>query len=238
MLVLKKNLVRFLDLLYPPSCLSCSKKVTKANTFCATCWGNISFISSPYCIKCALPLPVADHGQICHICYANPPIFDRARSVFRYDDYTRPLIHDFKFHDKTVAACSFATLMSIHGKQLISLSDLIIPVPLTKNKLAQRQYSQSALLAKHIATINSKPIKLDILNKHFDTKNQIHLTKQERQKNLTYAFKCANPKVIANKNILLVDDVLTTGATANACAKILKQAGAARVFILTLARTY
>lgn len=183
-------------------------------------------------------MPTEDLGDICHMCDHTLPLFDRGRSVFRYDEQTKSLIYNLKFNDKTNAIALFARLMSLYGQHLIELSDLVIPVPLSRRKLAGRKYSQSVLLAKHIASSNRKPLKLGVLIKYMDTRNQIGLSKQERQKNLSRVFKCTAPQVIKNKNILLVDDVLTTGATANACTKVLKGSGAKRVFILTLARTY
>jgi len=146
-------------------------------------------------------MPVEDFGDICHMCDHSAPLFDRGRSVFRYDEHSKSLIYNLKFNDKTNAISSFARLMSLYGKHLIELSDVIIPVPLSRRKLAGRKYSQSVLLAKHIARSSSKPLRLGVLIKHMDTKNQIGLSKQERQKNLSQVFKCAKPDIIKNKNI-------------------------------------
>ncbi len=235
MLSLIKNA---LNIIYPPCCLICSEAVTKANSFCAECWADITFISAPYCIKCAVPLSVDHHGNICYLCKKTRPLFDGARAVFRYDNNTKSLIHALKFNDKTQAANAFAELMFIYGKELIRNVDLIIPVPITRSKLAKRKYNQAVLLAKPIARESGKLLRLNILAKLLETGSQVGLRKADRQRNLEKAFVCKDVKLIRGKKILLVDDVLTTGATANACSKVLKKNGAARVFVLTLARTY
>jgi ComF family protein len=158
--------------------------------------------------------------------------------VFRYDDFTKKLIHDFKFNDKTGYAKSFAYMIYNQSKQLLKNADFLIPVPMHKSRLQRRKYNHATLIARNLSKFSGVKLEVDALIKLRPTSNQMGLSKLERARNLQGAFSVTDALLIKDKLVILVDDVLTTGATANECAKILKQYGARKVIVLTVARTY
>jgi ComF family protein len=207
---------------------------------CASCWVNVNFISKPSCAKCNLPFEY-DFGEdiICGACTTNNPLYHKAKSVLIYDDFSKPLLHGLKYQDKTHLAPYLASLMYRAASELLTDCDIIIPVPLHKKKLLSRLYNQSSLLCLYLHKLSKIPFEPNFLIKYKDTKTQTGLTKKQRLSNVENSFMLNNQFLhnIKNKNILLVDDVITTGATINACTKLLLKHGASKVNILTLART-
>ncbi|KKB96192.1 DNA utilization protein GntX [Candidatus Arcanobacter lacustris] len=231
---------KILDLIFPPKCLICGSLIASMPGLCSNCWANINFISKPACAKCNLPFEY-DFGEdvICGACTASKPLYHKAKSVFIYDDFSKPLLHGLKYQDKTHLAPYLASLMRIAAGDLLSYSDIIIPVPLHKKKLLSRLYNQSALLSLYLHKSTKIPFEPNLLIKHKNTKTQTGLTKKQRLSNIKGSFMI-NEKFIyqvKDKNIMLVDDVITTGATINACTRLLLKYGANKVNILTLART-
>jgi ComF family protein len=232
---------RFLDILIPPLCLQCHKAVGSAHTLCPACWKSIRFIASPCCAQCGAPFdfPV-EEGTLCGECLAFPPDYTKARSAMIYDDASKGLILRLKHADHLHLARGLAQNMFAAGKDLLDEADFIVPVPLHRFRLFQRRYNQAALLAQALGKLSGKPVLVDVLLRARATQSQGHLKREERRKNVAGAFCLAPRKAaqMAGKKILLVDDVMTTGATANACATALIKAGVAAVFVLTAAKTH
>ena len=231
---------RLLDIVYPPHCISCGVDIDKNGNVCAKCWGDISFITDPQCNVCGFPFDFEmQEGSICAGCTKNMPHFSKARAVFLYDDSSYRMITSFKYNDRVENRLAYARWMVRAGAGMLHEADLIIPVPLHFFKLIMRQYNQAALLAHELAKIVDKQVLANAITRKKYTKTQAVFSHKGRFKNIKGAFQI-NPKyqnLIANKKILLVDDVITTGATANECAKILLKSGAGRVELLTLAKT-
>lgn len=218
--------------------MTCNQKVDESSHFCHECWVEIEFISNPYCLQCSIPLPVDYLGEQCVACAEHSPKFDMSRAVFKYDDLTKKMIHDFKFNDKTIYAKGFSELMHRFGRELMEESDVIIPVPIHPARLRKRKYNHAALLATRIGVLMDIPVEVDAISKITKTQAQVGLSRKERIKNLRDSFEVSNHDAVKGKKVALIDDVMTTGATANECARVLKRAGAKRVYIITLARTY
>ncbi len=228
-----------LDMLLPPLCMACGGLTAEAHAFCASCWGGLHFITLPFCACCGIPFEYASApGARCGACLAEPPVFTEARAPLSYDDESKALIIPFKASDRTDYAPAFARLMRQAAGDILQKSEVIVPVPLHPWRLFARRYNQAALLALAIGKVSDKEIRLQTLIRAKRTPSQGLLHRSERQRNVANAFrvKPSQKKHIAGKNVLLIDDVLTTGATANACAKTLLKAGAKEVRVLALAR--
>jgi ComF family protein len=223
----------------PPLCLACSAINDSTQAFCGACWKNLHFIAAPYCVTCGLPFEfTAIEGAQCGECLLEAPQFIAARAALSYTPESRNLILPFKSQDRTDFAPAFARLMAQAGKEMLEASDVVVPVPLHPFRLFARRYNQAAILAQRIAKQVGKHVALDVLQRKYATPSQGTLHRSERQKNVARAFMVTKSgrKKLAGKNVLLIDDVLTTGATANACAKTLLQAGVKEVRVLALAR--
>jgi ComF family protein len=229
-----------LDVVLPPLCLSCGALVDQAHALCGPCWASQSFIAPPFCRRCGLPLEgqEATADLTCAVCLARPPRYERARAVLQYGDAARKMILGFKHADRTQAAPAFAAWMARAGAELVAQADLVAPVPLHYRRLLRRKYNQAALLALGIARRGGKPAIVDLLKRQRATPSPAGLNARERRRNVARAI-AINPRraaQAAGKRVLLIDDVLTTGATVDACVRALKGAGAAGVDVLTLAR--
>jgi len=229
-----------LDLLFPPLCIICRETVREPGSLCPDCWQTISFLDGPCCICCGLPFEL-DPGPDtrCGACHAKPPSFDRARSVMRYDEHSRDPILALKHADRHDVVPAFARWLVRGGSDLIAAADVIVPVPLHRRRLWNRRYNQSALLARALARTTGKPFDPLSLVRIRETPSQGEMpSAKARRRNVRSAFKVdeARATAIRNRNVLLIDDVLTTGATVDACARALKRAGAKTVNVLTIAR--
>jgi len=174
---------------------------------------------------------------LCGGCAVTPPLYDGGRSVLVYDDASKGIILRFKHGDSTHGAPTFAKWMGTVGQDFIKTSDLIIPVPLHWTRLFMRTYNQAQIIATHLHKLAPHTtLAPSLLKRHKRTPPQGHLSKDKRAENVKASFKAPHPHLIKGKSILLVDDVLTSGTTLDACAKELKKAGAKKVFTLTLAR--
>ena len=207
--------------------------------FCGTCWSSLNFITKPYCRICCFEFSFdpGEGNDICLKCSATPPAFDLARSVLRFDEHSKKLIHALKYHDSTFVAANFAKIIFNMHKDLVADADFIIPVPMHKWKRLFRLYNQSQILASEIAYLSGKKMVPDILLKTKHTKSQTGLSKKHREENLKGSINVMKNDKIKGSNIVLVDDVMTTGSTVHLCSQKLKKAGAKSVNVICIART-
>jgi ComF family protein len=227
-----------LDLLFPPLCISCREPLGAGQGFCADCWSKIVFLDGPMCDCCGLPFGVdPGEGTRCAACLARPPAYVRARAIFAYDENSRGPILALKHADRLELVPGFAHWLERTGRPLLAQTDLIVPVPLHRLRLWRRRYNQAAELARALARRTSKPVAVQALVRSRATESQgAMISARGRRRNVLGAFRVREPALVAGRHILIVDDVLTTGATAEACARALRRAGAAQVQILALAR--
>ena len=229
------------DLVLPPRCLACGVATADHDALCAVCWREIDFIEPPLCDRLGIPLPFPLEGEgqpVSAAALADPPAFDRARAVARYSGTMRRLIHDLKYRDRQIGLDLFARWLCHAGAPLIDDADLLVPVPLHVSRLWSRRFNQSALLAQRLSAISGLPCEPRLLTRIKRTRSQVGLTADQRSRNLMGAIAVAERRRgdLAGRSILLIDDVITTGATANACARALRKAGAARIDVLALGR--
>lgn len=230
-----------LDLVYPPSCLVCRKAVAAHGALCAACWQDIAFIERPFCERLGTPFErdLGQSGLISPEAAANPPVFRRARAVARYDsEKARSLTHRLKYHDRLELAGPMGRWMVRAGAELLAEADLLIPIPLHRLRLFVRRFNQSAALARIVSRESGVPVETLALQRVKATTPQVGLSRAQRAANLSGAFRVDPERagLIAGRNVVLVDDVLTTGATANAAARALLKSGAAQVDLLVFAR--
>jgi ComF family protein len=226
-----------LDALLPPQCLSCGELVAEPGVLCPTCWERIDFIAPPLCARCGVPFEVeAGPDVLCGGCLRAPPRFIRARAVFIYADPGKTLILRFKHGDRTDMAPAFARWMARAGAELLADADLVAPVPLHWTRLLTRRFNQAALLANGIAALAGRTAAPRLLVRRRRTAPQGQMGRDARGRNIRGAIAVRDPLQVRERRILLVDDVLTTGATLNECTRVLLKAGAAAVDVLTLAR--
>ena len=200
-------------------------------------WADVTFLDAPWCEACGFPFEYAvQGGSLCARCSVRRPAYDRARAPMAYDDGSRALILSFKHGGRTEGLSSFAAQMRRAGRDILADAELLIPVPLHPTRLIKRRYNQATLLARALAKICPAEFAPDILFRTRRTDSQGGFNARARVKNVRGAFSVKQPETIKGRKLVLIDDVLTTGATLEACARSLKQAGAARVDGICLAR--
>ncbi len=237
--MLHTALQKTLDFLLPPRCPVSGKFVETQGALSPQSWTSLTFITDPACLRCGVPMEF-DLGMptTCTPCQEKEPVYTQARAALVYNDASRDLALKFKHGDRTDALVSFVPWMERVGKELLQKADLVVPVPLHRRRLLARRYNQSALIAQALSQKSGVPCAMQLLVRKRATPPQGHLHIKEREKNVAKAF-LVNPDAqadIKGKNILLIDDVLTTGATVNECARVLLKEGAKEVNVLTLAR--
>jgi len=228
-----------LDVLLPHRCLACGVIVDAAGVLCPACWAGMTFAGPPCCEACGLPFAYDEGaGMLCGECAAHPPPFGRARAAFIYGPASRRLVLDFKHGDRTEAAPAFAGWMVRAGAELIAEAQVIVPVPLHWTRLFARRFNQAALLAHAIGRRTGLPVAPDVLVRRRRTPSQGHLGRSARRRNVAGAFVVSPRRaaLVADRRVLLVDDVMTTGATLAACTRALLRAGAHSVDVVALAR--
>ncbi len=228
-----------LGLVYPPTCIACQAATGEPHTLCASCWAGIRFIERPYCERLGTPFPV-DLGMplLSPAAIADPPVFGRARAVAEYDGTASALVHRLKYGDRLELARALGRMMARAGGELLREADVIVPVPLHRWRLWRRRFNQAMALARVVSAQSGVPCDPFLLARVKHTRRQVGLTKAQRQENLQGAFRVpADAKArLRGKRVLLIDDVLTTGSTANAAARALLRGGAAAVDALAFAR--
>lgn len=219
----------------------CGASVATPGQFCADCFRRTGFITAPFCVRCGVPFAAAALGGpqlLCPHCTLAPPLFNRARAALRYDAQGRRLILPFKHADRTELATTIAPHMARAGAELLRDADLLVPVPLHRLRLFQRKYNQAALLARALSRLAARPALLDGLVRQRATASLGSKSAAERATEVADAFTVRPRRAdrIGGRRMLLIDDVMTSGATANACAAALLAAGAAAVDVLVAAR--
>ncbi|MBR1756510.1 MAG: ComF family protein [Alphaproteobacteria bacterium] len=234
----------FINTILPPRCIRCGKILSERNGLCADCFQKINFVAEPYCARCGVPFVSQSEqynsiGQLCGAClHEKRPVFALRRFAFVYDDEAKNLVLGFKFLDKTNYAEVLANMLRRAGADIWQQQpDLLIPVPIHRRRLLERKYNQSALLARELAKQTGITAEYSALQRVRHTVPQVQLSGQARRHNLKHAFDVKSVQKIKGKKVVLIDDVETTGATLNECAKALKKAGASKIYALTLART-
>jgi ComF family protein len=227
-----------LDTLYPPTCLACRAATDGHGALCPRCWNAMRFIERPFCERLGTPFE-HDLGQglISPQAMADPPAFGRARAVARFEDGpARTLVHRLKYSDRAELARPIARWMARAGADVLADADLLAPVPLHALRLWRRRFNQAAALTAEISRQTGKPCDLAALRRVKATRSQVGLSRAQRAENVQGAFRVVENGAVRGRNIVLVDDVLTSGATANAASRALLRAGAKRVDVLVFAR--
>ena len=227
-----------LDVALPTLCPAC-RELVGGNGLCASCWAKLSLIAPPYCERLGIPFAYdPGPGVLSMQAIADPPAYHRARAAVRYDDVARALVHALKYGDRLDLAPTMARWMARAGRLLLAEADALVPVPLHWRRLWARRFNQSALLAKTIAQETQVPVAEEVLKRVKATAQQVGLSQAERARNVQGAFGVPRERraEIAGRRVVLIDDVLTSGATSDACARTLLRAGAKSVDVVVFAR--
>lgn len=231
-----------LDLLYPPRCQICQS--FGPEPLCPSCSGQVEFLSAPWCLRCGEPLPTSRAGDFCRRCRPSRAggkyAFDICRSVAHYDGVMREAIHGLKYHGRLRLVAPLAQMLvdTLRAEDNLNATSIdgIVPVPLHRRRRWDRGFNQSELIGKAVSRGLEIPLLPEALLRPHPTSDQVGLKRHQREENVHGAFAVAKPEKISGKTILVIDDVFTTGATLNECARVLRQAGAARIVAATLAR--
>ena len=226
------------DTLYPPTCLACRAGTQAHGALCPRCWSAMRFIERPFCERLGTPFEQdLGEGLLSPQAMADPPVFARARAVARFEDGpARKLVHRLKYSDRAEMARPMARWMARAGADILADADLLAPVPLHPLRLWRRRFNQAAMLAREVSRTTGKPCDVGALMRVKATRSQVGLSRAQRAENVQGAFKVAEAAPVKGRAVVLVDDVLTSGATANAASRALVRAGAKRVDVLVFAR--
>jgi ComF family protein len=227
-----------LDTLYPPTCLACRAATSAPGALCPSCWRAMRFIERPFCDRLGIPF---EHdlgpGLLSPQAVADPPVYARARAVARFEDGpARRLVHRLKYSDRGELAAPMGAWMARAGQEILAEADVVAPVPLHVRRLWTRRFNQAAMLAREIARQAGKPYDPALLERVKATRSQVGLSREQRAQNVQGAFRARPGAEIKGRRIVLVDDVMTSGATANAAARALLRVGAAQVDFVVFAR--
>lgn len=239
-----KQLIRNVgDIIFPPQCLACTETehLSPNRLFCISCRVKVRFIEGSLCTICGLPFfNSAAESHICGACLEKKPLYAMARAVVSFETVIMEVIHKFKYNRDLALGDALGSLFAEFSFPDLNFSDykMLIPVPLHKKKLQERGFNQALLLAKRMGKKYSLPVNFSLLKRHKFTLTQTGLNQREREENIKGAFSVIGKKEAVGENIILIDDVFTTGATVNECTRTLLEAGACRVSVLTLARVF
>lgn len=232
-----------LDFLLPASCAYCRSPLDASGPprFCINCWSDFAPVRGPVCPTCGRPFGSpealsASPTHECLSCRTDPPRFDQALAAGLFEGPLREAIHVYKYRPVRSLGRPLSDWMAAHVNMTVPL-DMVMPVPLHRRRLRSRGFNQALLLAHGVSERFGVPLCYDNLVRTRPTRPQVELSGRERAENVRGAFALLRPVEVADRKVLLIDDVLTTGATMNECAGVLKYAGAASVTVLTLART-
>lgn len=232
-------------LCFPPSCVSCHTPISAYPGLCNTCFEQMHRISEPCCDRCGTPFIYAGQADgICPDCLETPPLYDEGRAVWCYDEQSSQLIKQLKYRDQVQLAPYLARMMAEQGKVLLDRADIIAPVPLHPRRLRQRRYNQAERLARHLVRLMRKrhgsapALKPELLQRSRFTPAQAQLAYSDRMSNVKDAFQVTplHEADIPGNGILLIDDVITTGATLAECSRALREAQASWIGVLTVAK--
>jgi ComF family protein len=229
-----------LDICFPESCLGCGTvlKFRQDISFCQPCLHNVRLLQEPYCTLCGQPFAgAAGTNHLCGYCLRNTWYFTQARAAVWYQPPMTEAIKMFKYHSKMYGLATFGALAQQYFQQQpLQQHDLIVPVPLHIKRLRQRGFNQALVLCRKIFPASRDKIGARVLERHAWTQPQTGLSGPDRRRNVRNEFTLRRPEQIKNKRVLLVDDVFTTGATVNECARLLLKGQASRVDVFTFAR--
>lgn len=230
-----------LDLLLPPRCAACDNAVSVQGQLCTACFIRTTFVTAPFCAHCGVPFAFIEQGgveMLCPGCRAHPPRFRQARAALRYDEQGRRLILPLKHGDRLELAQILAPIMTRAAAELLARADALVPVPLHRRRLFRRKYNQAAVLAHAVGRLAGRPVFPDGLIRIRRTAPLDDKSPEERDREVagSIAVRLSRLGQITGRTVLLIDDVMTSGATANACADALLQAGAVAVDVLVAAR--
>ena len=234
----RSGLRRGLDFVLPPQCLNCRARIWEHPGLCAACWAEMDFIQRPLCERTGQPFAYdPGPGIVSAAALAKPPVWDRARAATVFGPVSRTLIHALKYRDRHDAAALMAALMRNAGAGLLQGADLIVPVPLYRMRLWQRRFNQAALLGAEVSRLSGVPMAAQVLHRARSTRSQVGLSNKDRRRNVRGAFVIGDraEASLEGARVVLVDDVITTGATAGACVSALLDGGASRVDVLAFA---
>ena len=223
-----------LDFALPPRCAGCADIIEEVGAFCPECWGRMEWLGNSGCATCGLPL-IGTEAETCARCLAEPPKIDRMRAAVAYDELPRSIAIRLKYGRKVALARTMARYMAplLDGE---GRDVLLIPVPLHRWRLWSRGFNQSGLVARELARRWGARWDGGLLRRTRRTQPLKGMNHNQRKKAVAGAFAVADPKRVAGRDILLIDDVLTSGSTAEACARALRKAGARRVELICWAR--
>ncbi|HEY8008793.1 MAG TPA: ComF family protein [Methylocella sp.] len=230
-----------LDTAFPPACLNCRESPGASGSLCAACWAQVRFIERPFCDRLGTPfaMDLGNDGLLSPEAVADPPVYARARAVAHFEDGpVRRLVHRLKYSDRIELAKPLGAWMARAGNEILAEAEVLVPVPLHRRRLAVRRFNQAQVLAQAISAQCGVPADPFILARVKPTPSQVGLSRSQRALNLQGAFRVSDGKAgqIEGRAVVLIDDVMTSGATANAASRALLRSGAKRVDVLVFAR--
>lgn len=228
-----------LDQLYPPVCLHCDAPIAETDALCAPCWRGLRAITLPLCPVLGLPFEISLGPEARSAeAIADPPPFDRARSAFIYNDIARAIVSRLKYGDKPEVARFCARLMASACAELLEDDPVLVPVPLHRTRQWQRRYNQSTELCRTLGVLKGLEYLPMLVTRRRRTRQQVGLSAEQRARNVAGAFD-VHPDALAQtagRRVVIVDDVITTGATVKALTRALKRAGCDQIDVISFAR--